>query len=303
MGKLKGIIPAFYACYDMDGNVCVDTTKRLVRYFINKGVDGLYVCGSSGECIYLSKCERRITLEAVMEEAKGEIKIIAHVACNNTKDSMELAAHAESLNVDYIAAIPPIYFKLPEVSIAKYWNDISSAAPNSEFMIYNIPQLAGVSLTSSLFRLMLENDKVSAVKNSSMALLDIQTYKSIAGSDFSVFNGPDEQLLGGLAIGADGGIGGTYGVMCELYIGLYKAFNDRDLVLANNIQSDCLDIINVIVSAKGNMYAIIKEVIKRRTGIDCGGVRLPLLGVYDSDESIIVRVIDMIDSALFKYKL
>lgn len=71
-------------------------------------------------------------LEAVMEEAKGHLTIIAHVACNNTQDSQELAAHAESLGVDAIAAIPPIYFKLPEHSIASYWNDISSAAPNTD---------------------------------------------------------------------------------------------------------------------------------------------------------------------------
>ena len=65
---------------------------------------------------------------------------------------MELAAHAENLGVDAIAAIPPIYFHLPEYAIAQYWNDISSAAPNTDFVIYNIPQLAGVALTMSLFK-------------------------------------------------------------------------------------------------------------------------------------------------------
>ena len=47
--------------------------------------------------------------------------------------------------MDAIAASPPIYFRLPEHAIAKYWNDISSAAPNTDFVIYNIPQLAGVA--------------------------------------------------------------------------------------------------------------------------------------------------------------
>ena len=51
---------------------------------------------------------------------------------------MELARHAESLGVDAIATIPPIYFRLPEYSVAKYWNDISSAAPNTDYVIYNI---------------------------------------------------------------------------------------------------------------------------------------------------------------------
>ena len=100
-----------------------------------------------------------------MAVAKGKLTIIAHVACNNTKDSMELARHAESLGVDAIATIPPIYFRLPEYSVAKYRNDISSAAPNTDYVIYNIPQLAGVALTPSLYTEMLKNPRVIGVKN------------------------------------------------------------------------------------------------------------------------------------------
>ena len=84
---------------------------------------------------------RKLVLEEVMAVAKGKLTIIAHVACNNTKDSVELARHAEKLGVDAIAAIPPIYFRLPEYSVAHYWNEISAAAPNTDFVIYNIPAI------------------------------------------------------------------------------------------------------------------------------------------------------------------
>ena len=89
----------------------------MVQYFIDKGVQGLYVNGSSGECIYQSVEDRKLILEEVMAVAKGKLTIIAHVACNNTKDSMELARHAESLGVDAIATIPPIYFRLPDTQL------------------------------------------------------------------------------------------------------------------------------------------------------------------------------------------
>ena len=118
--KYKGVIPAFYACYDENGEISPEGVRALTRYFIEKGVKGVYVNGSSGECIYLSVEDRKIVLENLMDEAKGKLTVIAHVACNNTKDSMELAKHAESCGVDAIAAIPPIYFKLPEYSIAEY---------------------------------------------------------------------------------------------------------------------------------------------------------------------------------------
>ena len=121
--KYCGIIPAFYACYDDEGNVSPERTKAFTKFLMDKGVKGLYVCGSSGECIYQSKEERKLILESVMNAVGGKMTIIAHVACNNTKDSCELARHAEALGVDAIATIPPIYFKLNETAIAKYWND------------------------------------------------------------------------------------------------------------------------------------------------------------------------------------
>ena len=302
--KYKGIFPAFYACYDSEGNVSTQATKDFVEYLIGKGVSGLYVGGSSGECIYLSVEERKQTLEAVMEVAKGRIAIIAHVACNNTKDSQELARHAESLGVDAIAAIPPIYFKLPERAIAKYWNDISDAAPNTDFVIYNIPQLAGVSLTLSLFDEMLKNPRVIGVKNSSMPIQDIQMFKrqaAINNKEVVVFNGPDEQFVGGRIIGADGGIGGTYGVMPELFVKLNSLIESGDFENAGKLQDDIDEVIYTMCSANGNMYAVAKAALKKLSGIDLGGVRAPLLNLSDEDNDIVEKVVFLVETAIGKW--
>ncbi len=95
--KYKGVIPAFYACYDKEGNISPEGVQGLTKYFVKKGVKGVYVNGSSGECIYQSVEDRKIVLENVMKVAEGKLTVIAHVACNNTKDSQELARHAEGL--------------------------------------------------------------------------------------------------------------------------------------------------------------------------------------------------------------
>ena len=304
--KYEGVIPAFYACYDENGEISVDGVKSLVEFLIEKGVDGLYVGGSSGECIYHSVEDRKKTLEAVMEANKGRITIIAHVACNNTKDSCELARHAESLGVDAIATIPPIYFKLNETAIAKYWNDISAAAPNTDYIIYNIPQLAGVSLTLSLFDEMLKNPKVVGVKNSSMPIQDIQMFKRQAklnNREVVIFNGPDEQFVGGRMIGAEGGIGGTYGVMPELFVTLNSMIHasDLDVYAAEELQDDINEIIYTMCSTKGNMYATAKAALKKRAGLELGGVREPLLNLQDGDEVIVDKVVELVEAAVAKW--
>ena len=234
--KYEGVIPAFYACYDEAGEVSPERVRALTQYFIDKGVKGVYVNGSSGECIYLSVADRKLILENVMEVAKGKLTVIAHVACNNTKDSVELAKHAESLGVDAIAAIPPIYFRLPDYSIAKYWNDMSAAAPNTDFVIYNIPQLSGTTLTPALYAEMRKNPRVIGVKNSSMPTQDIQIFVAEGGEDHIVFNGPDEQFISGRVIGAKAGIGGTYAVMPDLFLKLNQLIIDKELDRAKELQ-------------------------------------------------------------------
>jgi N-acetylneuraminate lyase len=295
--KYEGVIPAFYACYDEAGEVSPERVRSLTQYFIDKGVKGVYVNGSSGECIYLSVADRKLILENVMEVAKGKLTVIAHVACNNTKDSVELAKHAESLGVDAIAAIPPIYFRLPDYSIAKYWNDMSAAAPNTDFVIYNIPQLSGTTLTPALYAEMRKNPRVIGVKNSSMPTQDIQIFVAEGGEDHIVFNGPDEQFISGRVIGAKAGIGGTYGVMPDLFLKLNELIKQSDFETAKELQYAINDVIYKMVSGRANLYAVIKEILRLNEKLDLGSVREPLEPLHEEDLVIAKEAAELIQHA------
>ncbi len=301
LDKYKGVIPAFYACYDEEGSISPEGVRALTEYFVEKKVKGVYVNGSSGECIYQSVEDKKMVLENVMEAARGRLTVIAHVACNNTKDSMELARHAESVGADAIAAIPPIYFRLPEHAIAQYWNDISLAAPNTDFVIYNIPQLAGVALTMNLFETMRKNKRVIGVKNSSMPVQDIQMFKAAAGDDYVIFNGPDEQFISGRVIGAEGAIGGTYGAMPELFLKMDEYVRSGELGKAKEIQYAVNDVIYKMCFAHGNMYGVIKAILKINEDLELGGVRKPLPALADSDMVIVEEAARMIRDAKEKY--
>jgi N-acetylneuraminate lyase len=301
LNKYKGVIPAFYACYDDNGEISPERVRELTEFHIKKGVKGIYVNGSSGECIYLSVEERKLILENVMAVGKGKLTVIAHVACNNTKDSVELAKHAESLGVDAIAAIPPIYFRLPEYAIAAYWNSMSNAAPSTDFIIYNIPQLAGVALTQGLYAEMRKNPRVIGVKNSSMPVQDIQMFCAAGGEDYIVFNGPDEQFISGRAIGAEGGIGGTYGVMPELFLKLNDLVIENRMEEAKKLQYDINEIIYKMCSCHGNMYGVIKEILRINENLNIGSVREPLAALIEEDMEVVKEAATMIKNAIEKY--
>ena len=219
------------------------------------------------------------------------------------REARRLAAHAEKCGVDAIASIPPIYFHLPNYAIADYWNAMSAAAPNTEFIIYNIPQLAGTALTMPLLNEMLKNPNVIAVKNSSMPTQDIQMFKDAGiqarGADgFAVFNGPDEQFVSGRVMGADGGIGGTYAVMPELFLKMNELIEKGDIPAAREIQYKADRIIYKMCEAHGNLYAVMKEILRRMYGLELGGVRAPLPGLIPEDEPIVVEAQKMIENAV-----
>lgn len=296
LDKYRGIFPAFYACYDDHGDVSPERTQAFTRYLIEKGVQGLYVCGSSGECIYQTPEERMLILENVMKVAKGKITVIAHIAAPSTRDSIRLAKHAQSCQVDAVAAIPPIYFVLPEYAIEKYWMDMVDAT-DLDFIIYNIPQTTGYALSMNLFNKMRQNKKVIGVKNSSLPVQDILNFKSAAGNDFIIFNGPDEQFVGGRLMGADSGIGGTYGVMPELFLKANAYVTEGAFQKAQKVQFAIDEIIRVMCSCKGNLYAVMKEILKRN-GMNIGGARLPLAAVEPEDMEMIERADAMIKQAV-----
>ncbi|MEK4158306.1 dihydrodipicolinate synthase family protein [Paenibacillus sp. FSL R10-2779] len=297
--KFHGIIPAFYACYDDQGNISESRTHALCDYLFEKGVQGVYVGGSSGECIYQSLDERKAVLSYVASNLKGKMTLIAHVGAPSTRDSIELAKHAATLGYDALSAIPPIYFKLPDSAVYKYWSEIMEATPLS-FIIYNIPQTTGYTLTPSLFEKLLANKKVIGVKNSSMPTMDIERFKRVGGKDVVVFNGPDEQYVAGRIMGADAGIGGTYAVMPELFLQANEFVKAGKFEEAGQIQSDINDIIIALCSLKGAMYAGIKELLKLR-GVSIGSVRAPLEAVAAEDAGPIADIMKLIDQAIERY--
>ena len=163
--------------------------------------------------------------------------------------------------------------------------------------------VAGTALTMPLLNEMLKNPNVIAVKNSSMPTQDIQMFKDAGiqarGADgFAVFNGPDEQFVSGRVMGADGGIGGTYAVMPELFLKMNELIEKGDIPAAREIQYKADRIIYKMCEAHGNLYAVMKEILRRMYGLELGGVRAPLPGLIPEDEAIVAEAQKMIEDAV-----
>ena len=157
-----------------------------------------------------------------------------------------------------------------------------------------------MALTVPLRREMKKNPRVIGVKNSSMAVMDIQQWRETGGEAFVVFNGPDEQFLSGLAAGAHGGIGGTYGVMPELFLKIYALYQEGHMETARQIQNEVTSIIVAMCAARGNLYAVMKGIL-RLNGQEIGSVRKPLPELAAQDNEIVTACSIRIQDAIKKY--
>jgi N-acetylneuraminate lyase len=277
----KGIFIAFYAPYDDNGEISAERAVKAAQFYKDAGVKGLYLCGSSGEGFLLSVEERKIVTEAVCKQFKDDLTIIVHIGAAATRDSVELAKHAEKCGAHALSAVPCVYYHLPESGIELNWNTMIDAT-NLPFIIYNIPMFTGYDLTLNLLRKMIKNPKVIGVKNTTMNAFIIEQFKKTGGENFVVFNGPDEQFLAGRIMGAEAGIGGTYGVMPELYVRMENFFRQGKIKEAQAIQIKINDVI-VDLQTFNCLYSATKEVLRLR-GVNVGKVRAPMMPLSEDEK-------------------
>lgn len=283
LSKFKGVFVALNAIFDENDRVDLETTKKLVKIYREKGVKGVYVCGSTGEGFLLSTEERMQVAEAVKTAAGDDFTVIVHVGCAGSKESIRLAKHAEKIGVDAISAVPSVYYRLPPKSVEMHWNAIIDST-DLPFIIYNIPQLTSFHLPYDLFERMAKNPKVIGIKNSEEPVFNMERFRTIAGDDFIIFNGSDEQFLGGRLMGADAGIGGTYGTMPELFVALDKYICDGEIEKAKALQYKINEIIFDLLACD-SLYGAAKQVISVRFNVNAGQPRCPFLPVA-RDEKI-----------------
>jgi N-acetylneuraminate lyase len=273
VNKYSGVTVAMNSCYDGNGAINPDAVRQLTRFLIDKGVRGLYVGGSTGEGVLQTVEERKIVLEAVVAEARGEATLIAHVGAITTDESVELAVHAGEAGVDAISSIAPFYFSYSEEAVKRHWLEMMDAV-ELPFIIYNFPGTTGFQVTGKLLKELLAHERLLGMKTTSLSVFELQQFKAVGGDSFLVFNGPDHQYLAGRVMGACGGIGGTYNVMPELFLKIEREYTSGNIAEAQKWQFAVNEIIADFHRFGGSLGAI-KEIIRLR-GIDCGKPRRPI---------------------------
>ena len=284
-GKYNGIFTALLTPFDKDGGINEGELIKLIKFNLDMGVRGFYVCGSTGESFLLSKEERMKIMEIVKREAEGST-LIAHIGSLDERDACEMARHAKALGYDAISSVAPFYFKFSPAEIKGYYERLADAG-ELPMLVYHIPALSGVSLSQDSMSAFLRDPRFLGIKYTSNDFFTLERLKA-EYPDKLFFNGYDEMLLSGLAMGADGAIGSTYNFMADKFVKIYSLFAEGKLDEARKIQNEANKIITILCKI-GVMQA--EKEILCQLGFDFGCCRHPFLPVSDADKKLIAEEI------------
>lgn len=266
MSALSGILPAIVTPLDSSGALNTHSFEALIAKLYEAGVDGLYVCGNTGEGLQLPVETREKAAEVARRNSPVNKQVIIHTGAHRLDEAIRLTRHASALGVSAVSSLPPgNQYNFAET---KAWYEALAHRAGVPFLVYHFPAL---SQPVSLDQL----ESLCAIPNVvglKFTSFDLYSLRQLVTGGHVIFNGHDEVLAPGLLMGAHGGIGSTYNVMPELFVALYCQAAAGNWVAAVQTQDRINRLIRILLHYP--LVPAIKQVLTWR-GIDCGHAVAP----------------------------
>jgi N-acetylneuraminate lyase/4-hydroxy-tetrahydrodipicolinate synthase len=271
--RIHGIISPPVVPFTADGEVDQKKLKEYIRWLVDKGVHGLFPLGTYGGGPLMNLEERKLCAEMIIEAVDGRIPVICHIGAQNTRDSIELARHAERIGMDAVASYPPTYYRYNPENVKAYYQDLMNSVAVPVFA-YNYPKMVGYEISVDLLA-ELADIGIAGIKDSSMNLVYLQqAMNAVRRPDFIWISGNPPIMLATYMLGVIACVAGTANAFPEFTGSLWDAIQDREYVKAAELQrkvTRLVELINLTTDVIG-----IHEILWLR-GFDFGGYpRAPL---------------------------
>ena len=272
---VRGVIPPLTTPFTEEGTVYEEGLRRLLDFQIEKGSLGVFLCGTYGSGPLMSVSERKKVVEVAVDQIKKRIAAIVHVGTTNTKDSVELAKHAEENDADAVAAVPPYYYRYDERTVLQHYKEIVKAVKIPVY-VYNNPARTGFTVTPSFLN-KLADVGIKGIKDSGFSLVEFTHFLIDLADrkDFTFIIGTEALAFPALMMGAKGCISGLANAFPEPVVELYKAVMNGKYEKAAKLQLEvnkARRILHVAHSTNAACYAMLNE-----RGIDVGMPKPPEL--------------------------
>jgi 4-hydroxy-tetrahydrodipicolinate synthase len=283
--NFSGVIVASLTPFH-DGDVSSRSFADLIDFIGSKGIQAIFICGTSGEGPIMTVSQRKRAAEIAVE--KSRIPVIVHSGTNNEEDTIDLARHAKDIGASAHAVITPMFYPYTNEGLVSYFQKVEGSCDIPMF-IYSNPTRTGVRMAPEVYSALVRGN-ILGVKESSgdMSYLGRVIHSVKKGAP--VFNGADACFLPGLVLGTSGQVSGYANLTPELYVELFSAWKRGDMESAMRIQARITKIRALLESP---YIQPIKEGLKFR-GVDAGDVKPPLVKMGQKEiESLRSKLADL----------
>lgn len=273
--------PQLTPFYD-DGEVNYEEYTRLTRYLVDGGVDGIFVCGSTGEFVNLTMEERKGLLLAAKKGAGDNCKILYNVTAMNLRDIDELVRWAKENGADAVSITPPYYHRYDNMALTDYFVKVSSMAAPLPVYLYNIPSMAQNAITPEVLKAVCSAcGNVRGIKDSSMDFMMFLKFQMAApDKEFEVLTGNDAQVLTALQAGGSGAVIAMSGVFPRLCKKIYDSYLCGELEEARQAQETVLKLRELV---RGTIPVVAHKEMLKAQGFSMGKSRFPLRELTDEE--------------------
>ncbi|MCL4386090.1 MAG: dihydrodipicolinate synthase family protein, partial [Cyanobacteria bacterium] len=264
----KGTVVAMLTPFDGRGKINEVEVRKMVNFFIAKGVDGIFPVASCGEYTHLDLAERKFLIDIVVDENRERVDIIPGSGATCYHQSIEMANYAKEKGCSAVVLHGPYFFQNTKEVVEGHLRKVAESVDIPIFL-YNIPFFAN-EVTPAMAERLCSLPNVVGIKESSGNMdlvMNILEMTRKINPNFRVMLGAEEIFLPSLMMGAQGCMTATTGVLPEFMVGIYKAFLDGNINFAYNLQMAILPIIREMKSV--NFPQGFKEAQSLR-GIDMG---------------------------------
>lgn len=281
------VLTAMVTPFDADLKVDYDKARKLARYLVDNGSDGLVVSGTTGESPTLTNDEKLELFRVVIDEVGDRAKIIAGTGNNDTLDSVAMSVEAEKVGVDGVMAVVPYYNKPPQEGMYQHFKAIAEAI-SIPIILYNIPGRAVATLAPETIVRLAEIDNVVALKEASGSLESATEIKRRVPEDFLIYSGEDTLLLPMLSIGCHGVISVASHVVGNEIQALIKAFLDGNREEATRMHLRLYKMFKGLFCATNPIPV---KTAMNLMGFEAGGFRLPLTEASEAELKFVTELL------------
>lgn len=292
MIELKGSYPVLITPMNEEEEVDFEGFRNNIDHFIDQGVAGLCVNGSTGEFVSLTKEEKFELMEVAVNQVNGRVPLVVGTAAETTKDAIMYTQHAEKIGADASLLINSYYAHPTDEEIYEHFKAVANSV-KFPIMIYNNPFVSGIDIgTETILKVGKDVDNITHIKESSGDIAKLRTITRKGSGDLITFCGSDDLILESLLVGATGWISVTGNAVPRQVTELFDAVQEGNIDRAWEIYDQILPLCNWFENS-GKPVQSVKYIMDKQ-GLAGGASRKPRLGLSDDEKAQIDKIMDEI---------